>query len=752
MNNDLQPESRKTFAPGESERVARRVVQFITESWPEAGSPGMSRSNGMPVFTFNQQEGVEVRVSSSEHAEGLAYMEVEVAATRPHLALPALNRLVHRLGGGWQWFPGSRGDESSFCLSTEFNAARVSFLGEEVLREHITELRHWCNTLCPVRPARMDDAALRQAYKSFDGVLKPVSPWLSQEVSIPDELSGWAVRVYELLAAGTPVGITGETPVGRRLALAVLAEHCLAEDTSLGQLTSTGILPEKLVQLAQQAPGFVAAPARTLTMNSNAYELPDAVNRMMSAFEEYHLPCVFEGNSRELDSLFHGGQGAENDPLKPSSQEIPDVPLETLVHFALWDASQRLNLPLPINMETTARDILTPLQACPTSAERLLTRVAIKVLKEGISGEAVATFIERLAGYTKTFGAIGVRPRRNRSTETQQAFQKGFISSEFMAYLKERLFGQDEALAAFVERMQEETLTRPLHQPLAIALQGTPGTGKSECLALTAQYLNLPHVIIDVASIPDTYTGMAQLLGSGRGIVGSYQAGRLEQVARHYRGAVVEIADIDHAIPSVRSSLGDLFLQIMQTGEAQASIGSMFSCAGLLLGFTLNLPGGKDEKAYQRVGFGGTPTMQDIRRDVQKEIKAMVSGAFLSRLGEPVLFAPLSEGARIAIVLLALKDAAQTLLQRLGCTETAVEVEEEAARELVRSFDSSVMTFGARGLVDMARRHVVKTLLPWCSEHRMSMPSEIRLEVDETGTLAVNHATSSPAYRPMADI
>ena len=102
----------------------------------------------------------------------------------------------------------------------------------------------------------------------------------------------------------------------------------------------------------------------------------------------------------------------------------------------------------------------------------------------------------------------------------------------------------------------------------------------------------------------------AQLLGSGRGIVGSYRAGRLEEAAHHHGGVLVEVSDIDHAPPGVRSFLADLFLQVLETGEAQSGAGAIFSCASVVFAFTLNLPGGGDEAVRRRLGFGDAPSRE----------------------------------------------------------------------------------------------------------------------------------------------
>lgn len=672
----------------------------------------------------------------------------EITPTQPHLPLAAFTDLLRVLNGRWQWRVGAKDQAPGLRIYTQFDDNALGLLEQTVFIKDLGELRRWCDALCPMPLDNYDDEALRKAYKPFDKVLTPLLPWPCAVAPALPALADWARDLYELLYAGFPGGIAGETPVERRLALTMLAAHCLVEGGSLGRLALTGIDPQKLLRLVKEAPGYVVVPGRALEMNTNPYERGEAVKNLLHTLAEEHAACVFEGSYAELQTLFHGGQGGEQDPLNPVVCRVPQTALEPLARFALWDTAQQRDLTLPTDIAATATAMCSALAARPSSARRLLLPLAHRTLTCVGAASDCAAFADRLSGHTETFGAVGVRPRMPRPGEVQRRFQEQLSAPEFEAFLKTRLFGQEPALDAYIAKLREEIFTRPLYQPLAIALQGTPGTGKSESLMLTAQWLGVPHVVIDAASIPDTYTGMAQLLGSGRGIVGSHQAGRLEQVARHHLGAVVEIADLDHATPSVRSSLGDLFLQIMQTGEAQSSVGAMFSCAGLLLGFSLNLPGGKDEKAYQQVGFGKGPTMDDVRRDVRKEIKNMVSGAFLSRLGEPVLFAPLSEEARVAIIDRALRDALETGLERLGLSDIAIEVEHGVAEALARQFDASVITFGARGLVDMARSHVVKALLAWQADNGSATTRALRIVWDDANALALMADAPASCAKP----
>ena len=64
----------------------------------------------------------------------------------------------------------------------------------------------------------------------------------------------------------------------------------------------------------------------------------------------------------------------------------------------------------------------------------------------------------------------------------------------------------------------------------------------------------------------------------------------------------------------------------------------------------MNLPGGVDEAVRKGIGFTHTTNKHEVRQRVIAEIKQMLSGAFLSRVGTPILYAPLDGGA-LALIL-----------------------------------------------------------------------------------------------------
>ncbi|MGA1871947.1 MAG: AAA family ATPase, partial [bacterium] len=284
-----------------------------------------------------------------------------------------------------------------------------------------------------------------------------------------------------------------------------------------------------------------------------------------------------------------------------------------------------------------------------------------------------------------------------------------------------------------------EVLTRPLYQPIRYCAQGTPATGKSESASLLAQRLRIPYINIDAASMPDYHTAAAQLLGSGRGIVGSHQSGRLEQAAKHHTGVVVEISDLDHAPLSVRSTLADLFLQVLETGEAQSATGAMFSCANLIFAFTMNLPQGMDEQIYKGIGFNNYPSRCEVERRVADEIKNMLSSAFLSRVGMPILFEPLDGDALAVIVERVIKISIFNAAERLRCPIQDIILEEGLGKKVIVSLQTSITSFGARALLEHGRTVAAKALSAIQQRSVLLAGKSLFITASSEGKLIINH-------------
>jgi ATP-dependent Clp protease ATP-binding subunit ClpA len=172
----------------------------------------------------------------------------------------------------------------------------------------------------------------------------------------------------------------------------------------------------------------------------------------------------------------------------------------------------------------------------------------------------------------------------------------------------------------------------------------------------------------------------------------------------------VEVSDLDHAPAEVRGSLADLFLQVLETGQAQSATGAMFSCASIIFAFTINLPNGMDEAVHKTFGFGTVPPEAEVQKRVVREIKNLFSTAFLSRIGTPIMFEPLDGNAIEMIVERAVESAVGSVLERLMMGSCRVVARKPLGRMIASSIDSTKESFGARLLIEHSRSLVAESL------------------------------------------
>jgi hypothetical protein len=634
-------------------------------------------------------------------------------------------------------------DGGSLWVELKVQATPLSLTRAEALLGELTNLRDLAVLLQSERPAAVADPELKKLYGPFGETLEPIHPWLEPKSNRDPGLIAWAEETCEFLDGSMNVALAAEHPICLEAALAEVAGVLREQGRTLGGVILPAVNSRGLLDLSRKAPGIVVVGAGKVSLGSNPYDLANEMRSLLLSLAEAHKPALFTGSYEELQSIFHGGQGAVVDPMVPVLRRVPQIAIQALVRFAVMSAGRRQG-GIPVAALNTVVDAaLNGLRRVPEGKQvKILSALAVK----GITGWALGktprfgdleSFAVKTAAISETLSGLSPRPRSERTAEVQERFVSVLGSPGLLKYFQEHLLAQDEALTQLCRRLEMECLTRPLHQPLRYCAQSPPGTGKSESAQLLARILEVPYVNIDAASMSDHHTAAAQLLGSGRGIVGSFQAGRLEQAAKHHAGVVVEVSDLDHAVPSVRSSLADLFLQVLDTGEAQSSVGAMFSCANVIFAFTMNLPGGMDEQLHKGIGFTYSLSRGEMRRRVAEAIKSMLSGAFLSRVGTPIVFDPLDGKALVTIVERAIRDAAFSAAERLGACVTDVFVEPGTGEEVLNSLDANLMSFGARALLEHGRSLAARAILRWLLTSTQPDNHTPILVTDEDGELTV---------------
>jgi hypothetical protein len=631
--------------------------------------------------------------------------------------------------------------QSSLWVELKVQASPLSITRAEALMVELSNLKELAVLLQRQLPAALNDAELVKLYSSVAEVLEPVHPWTDHNNLEDMALIEWAKEISELLSGSINVAVAAPHQICLEAALALISGSLLGHGRSLGNLITPGINARSLMEISRKAPGTVMVEAVKINLGTNPYELANEMRSLMTSLSKRYTPVVFTGRYDELQAVFHGGQGAIVDPIEPALRRVPEISLDILTRFAVISAGRRLGGIPEAALEELVAESIKSLNSVPEEGRtRLLPALAMRNVAMWASGkkpcsENMAAFVIKTAAISETLCGLSARPKAIRNAEVQERFTRVLTNPELLTFFKDHLLAQDHALYQLCQRLEMECLTRPLHQPLRYCAQSPPGTGKSQSAVLLARILDIPYVNIDAASMSDHHTATSQLLGSGRGIVGSHQSGRLEQAAKHHTGVVLEISDLDHAVPSVRASLADLFLQVLDTGEAQSSVGAMFSCANVILVFTMNLPGGMDEKLHRGIGFYYDQSRSNMKRRVSEEIKSMLSSAFLSRVGTPIVFDPLDGKALALIVERAVEEAAISAATRLKLNISKVIIESGTGEMVLKSLDTSLISFGARALLEHGRNLAAQAVLRWKPGNGRSKLKKLVITADHLGEL-----------------
>jgi hypothetical protein len=657
-----------------------------------------------------------------EYIDGSTFqVRLEILSTPHEIKLPANDfiSLLSELGEKAKIIvPADKPDRGTYLwLGLGVEAKPLSMTRCIMINSELTKIDAFARELQEHIPEGKEYQHLVELYRQVDNLLKPVFPMQMEGRMLDPVWREWLDECLDYVHANLPIALVSEYPLQLNYCLALLASELESRDLSLGRLSVPSINARNLSELGLKAPSIVVIPSAAISIGSNIYEISNEMSNVMTLIRDGGLRFIFMGSFAEHQSAFHGGQGNTPSPLLPVICNLPpEGDMEAVLRFSVDDAAYRSHglsrreknrLVTRLQEQMSGMDHDRQMQMLPLLLNRNLNLTA------EADQQRSGAFIRRISILSETFSGLEPKPGNQRSASVQEHLTRVLTDPGLTGFFKSHLVAQDEALEQFCAKLAEEVLTRPLYQPLRLCLQGTPATGKSESALLLAQRLNVPFMNIDAASIPDFYTASAQLLGSGRGIVGSNRAGRLEEAARHHQAVVIEISDLDHAAPNVRAALADLFLQVLSNGQAQSATGTLFSCANLIMIFTINLPEGKDELLRKPgVGFNNNPSEADIRNGVVKEVKQMFSSAFLSRIGNPILYNSLHGPALAYIAARAMEQAVITAALRMGESIGDVVVEHDAARIVVERL-ANMNAFGARLICEQARHSVAQAYLEY---------------------------------------
>lgn len=278
---------------------------------------------------------------------------------------------------------------------------------------------------------------------------------------------------------------------------------------------------------------------------------------------------------------------------------------------------------------------------------------------------------------------------------------------EISARLKQRIFGQDEAIHTVSETLMVKMFgMRQAQSPIAVFMfAGDSGVGKTALAKSIADVvLGDPKriTVIDMAEFSERHS-VSKLIGSPPGYVGSEKEGILPLALSENAYRVILFDEIEKAAPEVIR----LLLGIMDTGSVTSGIGASYDATNTILVMTTNAVTSRSA-TKRTIGF-------DNRSDTQQAITDALQGVFplefLGRIDDVIMFNPLSEYAIEQITEAKIEQA----LNMLAAVDVRVRYDKKRTAAFVISRMKSKQ-LGARGIESIVKNHILRPLMQQAAE------------------------------------
>jgi ATP-dependent Clp protease ATP-binding subunit ClpC len=161
-------------------------------------------------------------------------------------------------------------------------------------------------------------------------------------------------------------------------------------------------------------------------------------------------------------------------------------------------------------------------------------------------------------------------------------------------------------------------------------------------------------VRVDMSEYAEEHT-ISGLIGSPPGYVGWAEGGKLTNAVRAKPYSVVLLDEVEKANPRV----WNLFLQVFEDGQLTDNAGRLVDFRNAVIVMTSNV-GAREIQSTTPFGFSGNEqkdlTYQDVKREVDRELKRVFAPEFLNRIDEVLVFRPLSKDALRKILGVVMKE------------------------------------------------------------------------------------------------
>ncbi len=301
--------------------------------------------------------------------------------------------------------------------------------------------------------------------------------------------------------------------------------------------------------------------------------------------------------------------------------------------------------------------------------------------------------------------------------------------------LKSRVIGQDEAVEALARaikrgRMGLKDPKRPIG---SFMLLGPTGVGKTELTkALSEALFNDENAMIrlDMSEYMEPHS-VSKLIGSPPGYVGYEDGGQLTEKVRRKPYSIVLFDEIEKAHPDVFNML----LQILEDGRLTDSNGRVVNFKNTVIILTSNT-GARSISEKKRIGFASKvdkeKDYEQIKEEVNDELKKVFRPEFLNRLDEIIVFRKLDQDSVELITKVMLKEFSK----RLKSQEIEVEFTDELVKYISKvGFDE---VYGARPLRRAIQREVEDLFAEELLDNKIKKNDKVKIEVKDGKVKIVN--------------
>ncbi|MFT5336351.1 MAG: ATP-dependent Clp protease ATP-binding subunit ClpB [Luteibaculaceae bacterium] len=307
-----------------------------------------------------------------------------------------------------------------------------------------------------------------------------------------------------------------------------------------------------------------------------------------------------------------------------------------------------------------------------------------KLIKEAIDAEEIAMVVSNWTG-------IPVQ---------KMVEEEGTKLLQLESRFGESVVGQHEAIEAVSDaiRRNRSGFSNP-DQPLGSFLFfGPTGVGKTELAKTIAKVLfndSKAMTRIDMSEFQEKHS-VSRLIGPPPGYVGFEEGGYLTEAVRNKPYSLILLDEIEKAHPDVLN----LLLQVLDDGRLTDSKGREVNFRNTLIVMTSNL----GSEIMLRESNGEGQGLSNSKNEVIHLAKAHFRPEFLNRIDEMIVFDPINQEMKEAIIEMEIDHLREKILNK----GLILEISEEA-QEYFRHFNFDP-NFGARPIKRLFQKDVINAL------------------------------------------